>query len=263
MIGAYTPIDMEILRDASINHSSKGDTSKQMTLLNPAVIYEMQYENMTGKKVIGIAATGEKASFMWHYWLNDIIRTNPEEYQKYGKFNHSLKRVLGRSKNNITETRINILPDVNLEGIGLDDILKLTGRLTVDGMISQTLSAATDNAKELILAKINAGSKLAKCYLYLISLGYDIDDIVKFMTSDILTFIDTFTEDNIYEGLNLSMDQVIELAEGKIPYSVEKHFLSKQANLFKSENKGWEESLTNGMVLKNPYSKFNENYYNV
>ena len=263
MIGAYTPIDMEILRDASIYHSSKGDSSKSMTLLNPAVVYEMQYENMTGKKVIGITATGEKASFMWHYWLNDIIRTNPEEYQKYGKFNHSLKRVLGRSKNNITETHINTLPDVNLEGIELNDMLKLTGRLTVDGMISQTLSAATDNAKELILAKINAGSKLAKCYLYLISMGYDIDDIVKFMTSDILTFIDTFTEDNIYEGLNLSMDQAIELAEGKIPYSVEKHFLSKQANLFKTENKGWEESLTNGMVLKNPYSRFDDNYYNV
>ena len=45
MIGAYTPIDMEILRDASIYHSSKGDTSKSMTLLNPAVVYEMQYEN--------------------------------------------------------------------------------------------------------------------------------------------------------------------------------------------------------------------------
>lgn len=263
MIGAYTPIDMEILRDASINHSSKGDTSKQMTLLNPAVIYEMQYENMTGKKVIGIAATGEKASFMWHYWLNDIIRNNPEEYEKYGRFNHSLKRIQGRSKNNPTATNINTLPDVNLEGVNIDNVLKLAGYITVDGMISQTLSAATDNAKELILAKINAGSKLAKCYLYLITMGYDINDIVKFMTSDILTFIDTFTEDNIYEGLNLTIDQAIELAEGKIPYSVEKHFLSKQAGKFKSENKGWEESLTNGMTLKNPYQPYHDSYYNV
>lgn len=263
MIGAYTPIDMEILRDASINHSSKGDTSKQMTLMNPAVIYEMQYENMTGKKVIGIAATGEKASFMWHYWLNDIIRENPEEFEKYGRFNHSLKRVQNRSKGEPTVTNINTLPDVNLEGIDVENILKLTGYITVDGMISQTLSAATDNAKELILAKINAGSKLAKCYLYLITMGYDINDIVKFMTSDVLTFIDTFTEDNIYEGLNLTIDQAIELAEGKIPYSVEKHFLSKKHSEFKSKNKGWEESLNNGMELENPYSIYNENYGDV
>lgn len=263
MIGAYTPIDMEILRDASIYHSSKGDTSKSMTLLNPAVVYEMQYENMTGKKVIGIAATGEKASFMWHYWLNDIIRNNPEEYEKYGRFNHSLKRIQGRSKDNPTATNINTLPDVNLEGVNIDNVLKLAGYITVDGMISQTLSAATDNAKELILAKINAGSKLAKCYLYLITMGYDINDIVKFMTSDILTFIDTFTEDNIYEGLNLTIDQAIELAEGKIPYSVEKHFLSKQSGKFKSENKGWEESLTNGMTLKNPYQPYHDSYYDV
>lgn len=260
MIGAYTPIDMEILRDASINY---GGSSKSMTLLNPATVYEMQYANMTGKKVIGITATGEKAAFMWHYWLNDIVRNNLEEYKKYGRFDHSLKRIYGRSKGNPSETRVNILPDVNLEGVNIDNVLKLVGRLPVDGMISQTLSAATDNAKELILSKINAGSKLAKCYLYLITMGYDIDDIVKFMTSDILTFIDTFTEDNIYEGLNLSIDQAIELAKGKIPYSVEKHFLTKQAGRFKSENKGWENSLTNGMVLKNPYDQYNENYYDV
>lgn len=263
MIGAYTPIDMEILRDASINHSSKGDSASQMTLVNPAVIYEMQHETMTGKNVIGITATGEKASFMWHYWLNDIIRENPEEFEKYGRFNHSLKRVQNRSKGEPTVTNINTLPDVNLEGVDIENILKLTGDITVDGMISQTLSAATDNAKELILAKINAGSKLAKCYLYLITMGYNIDDIVKFMTSDILTFIDTFTEDNVYEELNLTMDQAIELAEGKIPYSVEKHFLQKKHSEFKSKNKGWEESLNNGMELKNPYSIYNENYIGV
>ena len=263
MIGAYTPIDMDVLRDASVYHSSKGDTSKQMTLLNPAVIYEMQYENMTGKKVIGIAATGEKASFMWHFWLNDIIRTNQEEYEKYGRFKHSLTRIQGRSKGEPTATSLNALPDVNLEGVDIDNVLKLTGNITVDGMISQTLSAATDNAKELILAKINAGSKLAKCYLYLITMGYDINDIVSFMTSDVVTFIDTFTEDNIYEGLNLTIDQAIELAEGKIPYSVTKHFLSKESQKFKSENKGWEESLTNGMALKNPYQSYHDGYYEV
>lgn len=263
MIGAYTPIDMEILRDASIYHSSKGDTSKQMTLLNPAVVYEMQYENMTGKKVIGIAATGEKASFMWHYWLNDIIRKDIEEYEKYGKFNHSLTRVQNRSVGKPTRTNVNTLPDVNLEGVEIDNVLKLSGQITVDGMISQTLSAATDNAKELILAKINAGSKLAKCYLYLITMGYDINDIVKFMTSDILTFIDTFTEDNIYEGLNLSIDQAIELAEGKIPYAVERHFLTKQSGVFKDANQGWENSIITDTPLKNPHQAYTDAYYEV
>jgi len=30
---------------------------------------------MVGKNVIGIAANAEKASFLWHYYLNDAIRT--------------------------------------------------------------------------------------------------------------------------------------------------------------------------------------------
>jgi hypothetical protein len=45
-----------------------------MTLFNPATKLLMQYQNITGKNVIGIAANGEKASFMWHYYLNDVIQ---------------------------------------------------------------------------------------------------------------------------------------------------------------------------------------------
>ena len=32
------------------------------------------------------------------------------------------------------------------------------------------------NAKELILAKINAGTNLARCYLHLIMMGFDINE---------------------------------------------------------------------------------------
>jgi hypothetical protein len=56
------------------------------------------------------------------------------------------------------------------------------------------------NAKELILAKVNAGNKLAKMYLFMVTLGFDIKDIVKFMTSPIVSFIDTITEQNIFTG---------------------------------------------------------------
>jgi hypothetical protein len=75
------------------------------------------------------------------------------------------------------------------------------------------------------LAKINAGSKLAKCYLYLITMGYNIDDIVKFMTSDAISFIDLYSEENIYSDLNLNIEKAIELAYGTIPNSVIKHYL--------------------------------------
>jgi len=51
------------------------------------------------------------------------------------------------------------------------------------------ISAATDNAKELILDRINANTDLSKMYMYLITLGFDVKDIVSFMTSPIINLI--------------------------------------------------------------------------
>ena len=38
---------------------------------------------MVGKNVIGIAANGEKGSFIWHYYMNDIIKYGTPEDIKY------------------------------------------------------------------------------------------------------------------------------------------------------------------------------------
>jgi hypothetical protein len=51
------------------------------------------------------------------------------------------------------------------------------------------ISAATDNAKELILDRINANTDLSKIYMYLITLGFDVKDIVSFMTSPVINLI--------------------------------------------------------------------------
>jgi hypothetical protein len=63
---------MEDLRAAAEN-SPKGAEALEITLLNPLSVYTMQYQNMTGKNVIAISATGQKAAFMWMYYLNDVI----------------------------------------------------------------------------------------------------------------------------------------------------------------------------------------------
>jgi len=62
------------------------------------------------------------------------------------------------------------------------------------------------NAKELILAKVNAGTKLAKMYLFMITLGFNIKDIVSFMTSPIATFIDTITDTNIFNNEEIKLE---------------------------------------------------------
>lgn len=212
MIGAYSPIEMEDFREAS-EHSPKGEQASRLTLFNPATKLIMQYQNITGKNVIGIAANGEKASFMWHYYINDIVQqanttANNEFLQKqlnqelakigptlakgivpidvkkyvydtsyafqinsyydtvfnqlptlvklkkisqkisYSTFNFTSNRIQGRSTGDPTSQVVNTLPQVNFEGIN-EQLMKqfgiqLTGDITVDLMISQVLSAATD-----------------------------------------------------------------------------------------------------------------------
>ncbi len=230
MIGAYSPIDMEVFRSAS-EASPKGEQASKMTLLNPSTKLLMQYQNITGKNVIGIAANGEKASFMWHYYINDILRNPTEEKKQYAKFNFTVNRLHGRASGNIQPMTVNTLPDVNFEGIDpsiMEEFgVQMTGNITVDLMISQILSAATDNAKELILAKVNAGNKLAKMYLFLVTLGFDINDIVKFMTSPVVSFIDAVTEANIFTGQNTSIPDAIKIARGDFK-DYYKSFMSKR-----------------------------------
>lgn len=218
MTRAYSPIEMEDFRAAS-EYSPKQKAASEMTLLNPATKYLMQYSNMTGKNVIGIAANGEKSSFMWHYYLNDLIRHGNAEKRKFGHFQFTTNRIIGRAKGNIQPGTITGLPDLNMDGVDpniqAEFGLRITGNLYVDLMISQVLSAATDNAKELILAKVNAGNKLAKMYLFLITVGMNIDDIVTFMTSPVASFIDSITEENIFVGTTVDINTAISFARGQ------------------------------------------------
>lgn len=170
MIGAYSPIEMEDFRAAS-NNSPKGEQSKRMTLMNPATKYLMQYQNITGKKVIGIAATGIKGAFTWHYYMNDILQNNingsNEELIKRAKFNFETSRIKGRTDATTDFTTGTLKPDYNghfvvsaipdicwskisdetkqlLFGDGSLEGNVLRGKLTVDLLQSQVLSAATD-----------------------------------------------------------------------------------------------------------------------
>lgn len=264
MIGAYSPIEMEDFRGASTN-SPKGEQSKRMTLMNPATKYLMQYQNITGKNVIGIAATGIKGAFTWHYYMNEILQNNVngsnEELIQRARFAFETSRINGRTEATLNFSTGTLKPDYNghsvikaIPDICWDKVSKetkrllfeegtlddnvLIGKLTVDLLQSQVLSAATDNAKELILAKVNAGSKLAKCYLFLITMGFDINDIVSFMTSPVVSFIDRVTESNIYQGGNLGIEDAIDLLNGKIPTKLVHKFMDKKraSNFSNSQN---------------------------
>jgi len=232
---------MKDLRKAADN-SPKGAEALEISLINPLSVYTMQYQNMTGKNVIAISATGQKGAFMWMYHLNDVYKTarlgfdytvneagevlpTPGSALEQVRFDFTTTRIAGRSLpdvNGVSQMRqvtTSTLPDINTEGIADPNLVKyiesgkLKSKIPVDIIISQMISAATDNAKELILAKINAGSKLAKCYLFLMTMGYNVNDIVKFMTSNAVSWIDSLSDPNVFLGQELRVDEAISAIE--------------------------------------------------
>lgn len=217
MMAAYSPIEMTDLQNAS-RTTPKALNSNGLSVLNPAMIAIMQNQNMVGKNVVGIAANGQKANLMWNYYMNDVVRL-PENHpeRQYSKFTFVSSRINRRSyvesdenkklpieqQERLQSVEIHGLPDTNWnfengQIIHQEYDNSLNPSTSSDLMESQFISAATDNAKELILDKINSGQQTAKCYLYLVTLGFDVKDIVKFMTSPAVSFIESMAQENIF-----------------------------------------------------------------
>lgn len=234
LIGSQSPITMDDLHDAA---DSVENSSSVWTVMNPGYIPLMQNQNMVGKKGVGIAANGQKASFIWKYWMTEEINNRGEFYNEV-KFpeGFSIDRIEGRYGKAIRNKAISRLPDVNMYNASDEDkiIFNFTTEhyVTSDLMLSQMISAATDNAKELILERINANTDLSKVYMYLITLGFDVKDIVQFMKSEAIDLIAKNANSNIFlNGYNI---RTIDLAN----YILNKIELAKKgvnSDLFKDE----------------------------
>lgn len=217
---AYTAIAMGIMRKAADN-SPKGNQAATLNMLNPMTKYIMQYQNLVGKNVISVAANGEKVWFNTFYYWTKVLKSGNQEAINKLKFQHTYKRINGRAKGTPIEQTINHIPDLNK----YDEQIKSTlqsqfGVLDnedykyVDQLISQLLSAATDNAKELILAKINAGTNFARMYVYGMMMGLNINDLVAFMTSPVSELIDQLANPNMFQNEKGNAAMAINLAQG-------------------------------------------------
>lgn len=237
MVSAYSPIEMNEPQ-AAAELSASGREAKEYTLGNPYVKYNMQYQNMTGKDVIGIAAVGEKVFFALSYYYNEAARSGNRDWQENAYFRRSFKLIKSRDGKKYLPLVRNIIANVNFDGVDTSKVLwnsmieqqsgissedagkkyteeevayireqllsQLGSQKDASLVISALLSAATDNAKELILAKINSGSDLASVYLYSIMLGIDFKDIASLMTSNTVQTIAQLNKTNIFDEYNQS-----------------------------------------------------------
>lgn len=228
---AYTAIAMDIMRDAA-KKSPKGEQVTKLNMFNPFTKYVMQYQNLVGKNVISVAANGEKVWFNTFYYWTQALKQN-KDIDKL-KFQQTFTRISGRASGKIQEVTINHIPDLNRYDAEIRQNLETQFGVTsenyvyVDQIISQLLSAATDNAKELILAKINAGTNFARMYIYGIMMSLNINDLVAFMTSPAADLIDRLATSNMFQNDETTAAQAINKVQGIVGVSTRLHGTIKE-----------------------------------
>lgn len=202
-----TPVSTKTLQDISAT-SPLGELSKIMNPSNPASIYQMQIENGVGKSTIGVAATGVKAFYNLTYyynngWLDVKKLCELGEYDK--AYSLALELSISNIKNDnkdrtLVDANLLIFDDEFMELLSVNskvlydliDTIKNTNYQMSDASLAagELLNSSTDNAKELILKKINADGSFMDIYIAGLALGLSLNSIAKIMMdSDVNSLI--------------------------------------------------------------------------
>ena len=149
--------------------------------------------------------------------VNKNLRTEYSESGKDGLFNI-------RFDEDGNEYRPFIEIDGEKSIVHLEDLIKYldvqsngTWDSPIDAAfaLSQLISAATDNAKELILSKINATTKFADVWTYLMTTGMRISEIADIMTSPLFNVVAYYAQSNIYDQQNVSLEDSLKFILNK------------------------------------------------
>lgn len=91
-------------------------------------------------------------------------------------------------------------------------------------LISQLLNAATDNAKELILGKINAGMNLAGVHGYFMIMGFGLSDIINLMNTPAVRLLNTLSKPNMFVEGRIQFNNVKRVLDHIIKKEPEDYF---------------------------------------
>lgn len=193
MDSAYSPVSMSCFLDPIKKLNIDSDVKN---IYDGFTVFEITEENNIGRDTVGVMANGTKVFFTITQYLNkyyqrtkDFKKTDPQVFFKDVK----LKLNNGQE----VQYQFSTISDIKLNKQQRADLMELfrntfseqqMQRLSfIDDdaslVISALVSLATDNAKELGLAKMNANLDLASMHVYLTILGVDPSIIVKYTTT--------------------------------------------------------------------------------
>ena len=253
------PVDMDDPRNATAL-TDKAQDARELARENPASIAMQIIQQNAGKSVVGISAVAEKVFMASSYYINQELRkiesliTDDFDdtlyiFKQFEKI-ASVKPIRFKDgsiiiPNLIANSNFRNVPKLKpyyeawinnisqeyqeefnsnsnkKEGAKLV-ILDVNSQKDASLVISAVLSAATDNAKELILDKINAGPELAGVYMYMVMQGVPFMDIAKLMISPTINKVVAKSKQNWFtkENKNNSIESGIAYyLEGVNPYN--------------------------------------------
>ena len=208
--------------------SSKNSKMVSMSPFNYVDLVRAQAANMIGKDAIGIAASaGLKAWSLISKYLEDVKLgkkvSKPETFTllKYslGRFQESLEHVL--TGINFIQEESEYLYWKKPEGYTLkqedafNERLRLYTRSSTSGNLSKLLAAATDNAKELILDRINANTEVLPLYLAGLDLGMDLKSITYMMIHPFMDKVLKVASRDIFKNLLINLPTAISAVADK------------------------------------------------
>ena len=212
---ANTPVDVKELHDAVGEVKSEKNAESLLSSWDMFSMFKQQRDAAVGKDDVGIAANGLKVFFALSNYYNNIykddtlsgdyLRTSNHLFSKdlyipFKEYNPETKKEEWIWKN----TNVSSISDTNLSRKQIQAIKDATGKdiLVYKSRAALALSAftsaATDNAKELLMAKLNANVELASMHLYMLSLGMSSAQVAVFMNSRIAKEVVKRLESNMF-----------------------------------------------------------------
>ena len=203
---ATTPVDVKIWHDAAdLAVSKKKTTPILLSSYDMFSMYKQQRDAAVGKDDVGIAANGLKSMFALTSYFNNYFDNNFDN--NLDNLRRSLKTfkkefIFIDENNNTSKFIPGVISDINLSESEKNNLKLAIGdfenyRTNSAIALSSFTSAATDNAKELLMAKINANVELASMHIYLLILGFTPNQIAEIMTSDVV--------EELIEGLEVNL----------------------------------------------------------
>ena len=200
---ANEPVEVADWQDAAAKGLEvRGGVQFLLSSLDQISIMQQQKDASVGKDDVGIAANGLKVYFALTSYYNNHY--SDPDYQvvdnDYKLFN---KQFIMEGENynisTLSDVRIRKSQIAQLEqfiskGTAKLNVFKSQAAISMSGFTS----LATDNAKELAMAKLNASVQLASMHLYMLSIGIDKDTIAKFMNSKVAIDISKSLETNLF-----------------------------------------------------------------